>query len=57
MMYDRLTLTTEENRYVKQFGVNPCIVLSLVEGILGYEKVSVHSGHWTYRRDSEFRGF
>ncbi len=55
LMYDRLLLSTEENRYIKQFSVNPCIVLALVEAVLGYDQVSVHAGQWTYRRNVEFR--
>ncbi len=55
MMYDRLVLTTENSRYTKQFTLNPCVVLAMVEGVLGYEQVSVHAGQWAYRRDSEFR--
>jgi len=55
MMYDRLLITTEETRYTKQFAVNPCVVLAMVEGVLGYEKVSVHAGQWTFRRDQAFK--
>ncbi len=54
-MYDRLLLTTENSRYTQQFAVNPCIVLALVEGVLGYEQVSANLGRWTYRRDAEFK--
>ena len=54
-MYDRLLLTTENSRYTKQFTVNPCIVLALVEGVLGYERASVDGGQWTFRRDAEFK--
>lgn len=54
-LFDRLVLTTEENRYIKQFSVNPCIVLALVEGVLGYRQVSVEAGQWTYRRDEVFK--
>ncbi len=55
-MFDSLILTTgETNRFVRQFPINPTIVLSLVEGVLGYERVSADSSRWTYRRDAEFR--
>jgi len=55
MMYDRLVITTEETRYTKQFTLNPCAVLAMVESVLGYERVSVHPGQWTFRRDQEFK--
>jgi hypothetical protein len=56
ILYDNLILSTAEgNRYTHQFAVNPCILLALVEGVLGYERVAVNNGQWIYRRDTAFR--
>ncbi|KAJ9148625.1 hypothetical protein NKR23_g4788 [Pleurostoma richardsiae] len=52
LMYDRLVLSMED-RYTHRFGVTPTIVLALVEGVLGYERVSVDGTIWTYRRARE----
>jgi len=54
MMFDRLLLSTENSRYTKHT-VNPCIILALVEGVLGYQTVSVGEHKWTYRRDVRFK--
>lgn len=54
-MYDRLVLSIE-NRYASaQFALTPTVLLALVEGILGYEQVSVDGHFWTYRRNVEFK--
>ncbi len=54
LMYDRLVLAAE-NRYGGGYNVTPTIVLSFIEGVLGYDKVSCDGGMWTYRRDVEFK--
>ncbi|KAI0880932.1 uncharacterized protein GGS22DRAFT_192769 [Annulohypoxylon maeteangense] len=52
-IYDRLTLSVEErNSY---FLVSPMLVLSFIEGVLGYKSVSVDGGSWIFRKDIEFR--
>lgn len=53
-MYDCLWLLAE-NRYGSQENVSPTIVLALVEGVLGYDKVFGDGRSWTYRRDVPFR--
>ncbi|KLU85512.1 hypothetical protein MAPG_04535 [Magnaporthiopsis poae ATCC 64411] len=53
-MYDCLWLVAE-SRYGPQQTVSPTIILALVEGVLGYDKVSGDGGSWTYRRDVPFR--
>jgi len=55
MVYDRLILTTQDSRYIKQYTVNVCIVLALVEGVLGYEPVAAHPNQWSYRRDAPWK--
>lgn len=54
VMYDRLRLETNRS-YASLFTVNPAIILALVEGVLGYEKVSANGTIWTYRRETELR--
>jgi hypothetical protein len=53
-MFDRLTLSTEETRYTTQFTVTSPMIVSLIEGVLGYELIST-DGSWKFRRDVEFR--
>ncbi|TPX18167.1 uncharacterized protein E0L32_002676 [Thyridium curvatum] len=53
-MHDRLTLSVDE-RARARFAVNPAIVLALVEGVLGYERVSNGPGEWTFRRGTALR--
>jgi hypothetical protein len=53
-MFDRLTLSTEETRYTNQFTVTSPMIVSLIEGVLGYELIST-DGSWKFRRDIEFR--
>lgn len=53
-MFDRLTLSTEETRYTNQFTVTSPMIVSLIEGVLGYELIST-DGAWKFRRDVEFR--
>ncbi|OTA65825.1 hypothetical protein K449DRAFT_410832 [Hypoxylon sp. EC38] len=51
--YDRLTLSL--NFPSSGFMVSPMIVLSFVEGVLGYKNVSVNGTSWVFRKDVEFR--
>ncbi|KAI2469139.1 hypothetical protein F4781DRAFT_395362 [Annulohypoxylon bovei var. microspora] len=51
--YDRLTMSVEDRN--SHSLVSPMIVLSFVEGVLGYKSVSVDGSSWTFRKDSEFR--
>jgi hypothetical protein len=53
-MFDRLTISTEETRYNTQFTVTSPMIVSLVEGVLGYELISA-DGAWKFRRDVEFK--
>jgi hypothetical protein len=53
-VFDRLTLSTEETRYTNQFTVTSPMIVSLIEGVLGYELISTH-GAWNFRRDAEFK--
>ncbi|KAK6062760.1 hypothetical protein SCUP515_13036 [Seiridium cupressi] len=53
LFYDRLTLSIE-SRYTG-FTISPMIVLSFVEGVLGYQNVSVDGQGWRFRKDVEFR--
>ncbi|KAI9146848.1 hypothetical protein HJFPF1_13416 [Paramyrothecium foliicola] len=52
--YDRLTLTTEK-RWGEAITISPAIILSLVEGQLGYEKVFQSADTWHFRRDVAFK--
>ncbi|KAL7620056.1 hypothetical protein AAE478_010605 [Parahypoxylon ruwenzoriense] len=53
LTYDRLTMSVENrNPY---FLVSPIIILSFVEGVLGYKSVSVEASSWVFRRDVELR--
>lgn len=54
-MFDRLELSTKENRYVAQFQVTTPMMLALIEGVLGYTMLSGEGGTWTFRRETEFR--
>ncbi|GJC77715.1 hypothetical protein ColLi_00553 [Colletotrichum liriopes] len=51
---DRLVLATE-HKYGGAFILTPTIILSLVEGVLGYKPVYSDATTWTYRRDIELR--
>lgn len=53
-MFDRLVLTTEHIRYTNDFRVTIPMVITLVEGVLGYEPVATQGG-WSFRRDTEFK--
>ncbi|KAI0118071.1 hypothetical protein F4776DRAFT_672958 [Hypoxylon sp. NC0597] len=53
LTYDRLTLSVEDRN--PNFLVSPMIVLSFVEGVLGYKSVSVDGTSWIFRKDVEFR--
>ncbi|KXJ89437.1 hypothetical protein Micbo1qcDRAFT_196767 [Microdochium bolleyi] len=51
--YDRLTLESEGRWNL--YTATPMLVLSLVEGTLGYQSVRAEDGRWMYRRDVELR--
>ncbi|KAI0836184.1 hypothetical protein F5Y06DRAFT_274413 [Hypoxylon sp. FL0890] len=53
LTYDRLTLSVEGRN--PNFLVSPMIVLSFVEGVLGYKSVSVDGTAWIFRRDVGLR--
>jgi hypothetical protein len=55
-MFDRLVLSTKETRYTDRFRVTIPMVLSIVEGVLGYEPTgNTGLGAWNFRRDTEFK--
>ncbi|KAF4994106.1 hypothetical protein FGRMN_6021 [Fusarium graminum] len=51
---DRLTLFCE-SRYGSGFTISATMVLNLVEGVFGYERVYGDSSSWHYRRDTPFK--
>ncbi|TGJ80327.1 hypothetical protein E0Z10_g8447 [Xylaria hypoxylon] len=53
VVYDRLTVATE-SRYTAQ-EVSPTMLLSLIEGVMGYKMISNDGPFWTFRRDVEFK--
>ncbi|KAI0197017.1 hypothetical protein F4808DRAFT_439198 [Astrocystis sublimbata] len=53
VVYDRLSIVTE-SRYNIQ-AVSPTIVLSLIEGVLGYKSIYSNGSTWTFRKDVEFK--
>ncbi|KAL2136196.1 hypothetical protein VTI74DRAFT_5074 [Chaetomium olivicolor] len=53
-MFDRLTLSTEETRYTNRFRVTAPMIVSLIEGVLGYQLTSTRDA-WIFRRDTEFK--
>ncbi|KAF5020806.1 hypothetical protein F66182_7166 [Fusarium sp. NRRL 66182] len=52
--YDRLVLFCE-NRYGGIFTISATMILNLVEGVFGYERVYGDSCSWHYRRDLPFK--
>ncbi|KAH7000325.1 hypothetical protein EDB80DRAFT_723717 [Ilyonectria destructans] len=54
LTYDTLTLFCE-NRYHGIFTVSPTLILHLVEGEFGYERVYSDASTWQYRRDAPFK--
>ena len=57
LTYDRLMLRVDDSSDDNYFLVTPTAILSLVEGMLGYERVSVQGCVWTFRKDTELRKF
>ncbi|KAK7942920.1 uncharacterized protein PG986_012033 [Apiospora aurea] len=55
LIYDRLTLSVD--RPYAQYGVSPMIVLSLVEGVLGYQNVGNEGSCWKFRKDVELKRY
>lgn len=54
LIHDSLSIAAE-NRYGGITHVPPPIVLSLVEGVLGYERIYSDASCWHYRRESAFK--
>ncbi|CAM1509908.1 Fc.00g002430.m01.CDS01 [Cosmosporella sp. VM-42] len=52
--YDTLTLHAE-NRYAGTWTASPTMILNIVEGVLGYERVFGDSNSWQYRKDTPFK--
>ncbi|KAK8069603.1 hypothetical protein PG994_006219 [Apiospora phragmitis] len=55
LIYDRLTLSVD--RPHAQYSVSPMIVLSLVEGVLGYQNVGSEASCWKFRKDVELKRY
>lgn len=53
LMYDRLLLQVESRYCV--FTITPAIILNLVEGVLGYERVYSDGNCWTYQKTTEWK--
>jgi hypothetical protein len=57
LTYDRLILSVDKYSDNNYFLVTPTVILSLVEGMLGYERVSVQGCVWTFTKHTELRKF
>ncbi|KAK8098510.1 uncharacterized protein PG998_013996 [Apiospora kogelbergensis] len=55
LIYDRLTLSVD--RPYSQYGISPMIVLSLVEGVLGYQNAGSEASCWRFRREVELKKY
>ncbi|KAL1837816.1 hypothetical protein VTJ49DRAFT_3381 [Mycothermus thermophilus] len=55
-MFDRMTMSTGRHGYgsPNPFTITFPMVVSLIEGVLGYDLIST-DGMWKFRRDAEFR--
>ncbi|KAF2495273.1 hypothetical protein BU16DRAFT_527149 [Lophium mytilinum] len=53
IVLDGLTISTQGSRM--NFVLSPTLLLSFVEGVLGYKPVSGDGGTWTFRRDIGFK--
>ncbi|KAF2807624.1 uncharacterized protein BDZ99DRAFT_522249 [Mytilinidion resinicola] len=53
ILQDRLTISTQGSRMT--FVLSPTLLMSFVEGVLGYALVSGDGGTWTFRRDVGFK--
>ncbi|EEY20156.1 conserved hypothetical protein [Verticillium alfalfae VaMs.102] len=53
-MFDKLELSTQDNRYTTQFQMTSPMLLALIEGVLGYKLLSSQGGTWSFRRETEF---
>jgi hypothetical protein len=56
LLYDRLVMTVD-NSYGNYFLVTPSVILALIEGILGYERVWVEGSTWTFTKGVELKKF
>jgi hypothetical protein len=54
-MFDRLTLTTYDNRMHDQFKTTVPMLLALTERVLGYQLVSSDLATWHFKRETELR--
>ncbi|KAH8883562.1 hypothetical protein GQ53DRAFT_882329, partial [Thozetella sp. PMI_491] len=54
-MFDRLELSTKENRFIAQFHITSPMIVALIEGVLGYKLISTYAGTWNFRREVEFK--
>ncbi|KAK7931754.1 hypothetical protein PG985_002466 [Apiospora marii] len=55
LIYDRLTLSVD--RPYAQYGISPMLVLSLVEGVLGYQNVGSEASCWKFRKEVELKRY
>jgi hypothetical protein len=46
-----------DDDYDNYFLVTPSVILALVEGVLGYERVWVEGSTWTFRKMTELKKF
>jgi len=53
LVFDRLTISIQTSRM--NFVLNPTLLLSFVEGVLGYKPVYGDGGSWTFRRNVGFK--
>jgi hypothetical protein len=53
IVYNRLTISIQNARM--NFVLSPTLLLSFVEGVLGYKPVFGDGGTWTLRRDVGFK--
>jgi hypothetical protein len=58
-MFDRVVLSTDKNQITNKFRVTAPIVMSFIEGVLGYEFVAANPTNnvasWGFRRDAAFK--
>ncbi|KAK6854587.1 hypothetical protein PG995_009680 [Apiospora arundinis] len=55
LIYDRLTLSVD--RPYSQYGISPMIVLSLVEGVLGYQSAGSEPSCWRFCKEVELKKY
>lgn len=57
LIHDTLTLSADNSRYGSITRVSPMPVLSLVESVLGYERIYCEAGTWHFRKDGPLKKF